>query len=137
MKTYEIHKYAYTDKTSEELQFNLAFYESRLILLQEEWEFFKHVLGSTIFNPKTPNLFEKIELFKAEIDQHMKLTSKLTTTVEKQYKEVQLKVECDELSCDDYFLRNYHDTELELVNFLNQTAKFKSEMMEYLKGLIL
>ncbi|MBJ7882061.1 hypothetical protein [Gelidibacter salicanalis] len=137
MKKYEIHKYAYTDKTSEELQFNLAFYESRLVLLQEELEFFKHVLGSTIFNPKTPNLFENIELFKAQIDQHMKLTSKLTTTVEKQYKEVQLKVECDELSCDDYFLRNYHDTELELVSFLTQTAQFKSEMMEYLKGIIL
>ena len=136
MKKFEIHKYAYSDKNTEELQFNLAFYNSRLVLLMEELDFFRHLLSSNIFDPKTPNLFEEIELFKKRIDAHVKQTATLTTEVEKQYKEVQLKVECDELSCDNYFLKQYHDTELELVTFLNDTSELKSDMMEYTKGLI-
>ncbi|WP_299396917.1 hypothetical protein [uncultured Gelidibacter sp.] len=136
MKKHKIHKYAYTDKSTEELQFNLAFYDSRLSLLAEEFDFFKHVLSSHIFDAKTPNLFEELELWKQQIDEFMTVATKLTQEVQKQYNEVQLKVECDEVSCDDYFLRAYHDTELEVVTFLTQTAQFKSEMMEYLQGLI-
>ncbi|TDU39464.1 hypothetical protein BXY82_1488 [Gelidibacter sediminis] len=137
MNTYEIHKYAYSDKNTEELQFNLAFYKSRLELLMQDLEFFKHLLSSHIFDSKTPNLFETIEKFKTQIDQHTKVMLTLTTEVEKQFKEVQLKVECDELSCDNYFLKQYHDTELEVVKFLSQAGQLKSEMMEYTKGLIL
>lgn len=136
MKKHKIHKYAYTDKSTEELQFNLAFYDSRLSLLKEEFEFFKHVLGSHIFDEKTPNLFEAVELNKRQIDEFMAVATTLVHDVQKQYNEVQLKIECDEISCDDYFLRTYHETELEVVTFLTQTAQFKSELMEYLQGLI-
>ncbi|OBX27224.1 hypothetical protein LX77_02741 [Gelidibacter algens] len=127
----------YRDKSIEELRFNLSFYKSRLTLLTKELEFFKQLLDSNSFDPKTLNLFEKVTLFKKQIDINLKKTSKLAIVIERQHNEVQLKIECDELSCDDYFVRKNNEIELDVVNFLTQTAKLKSEIMEYLEGLII
>lgn len=125
------------DKSIEELQFSLSFYKSRLDLLKKELDFFRHVLDSNIFHPKTPNLFERIAHFKKEIDINLKTTAQLSSEIERQYNDVQLKLECDELSCDAYFVSRNDEIELNVVNFLTQTAQLKSDMMEYLKGLIL
>lgn len=136
MEPYELHKEFYSDKSIDELQFNLTFYKSRLLLLEEELGFFKHLMNSKIYDARTPNLFETFELFKKRIDADIKLHSKFLIEIDKQYSEVELKLECDELSCDDYFIRQNYELELEVVNFLMQTAKLKSEMIEYLKALI-
>lgn len=136
MEPYELIKEFYSDKTIDELQFNLKFFKSRLLLLDEELQFFKHMINSKIYDEKTTNLFETFELFKKRMDINIKLNSKLLKEIDRQFNEVELKIECDELSCDDYFIRQNYNLELDVVNFLLQTAKLKSEMMEYLKGLI-
>jgi hypothetical protein len=137
MEKYDIYKEFSSDKTIDELRFNLRFYKSRLELLNLEFDFFKHVLNANIYNSRTPNLFESLELFKKRIDEKMKFNSNLLLEIESQYTAVELKMECDELSCDDYFVRRNYELELDVVNFLTETAKLKSEMMEFLKSLII
>ncbi len=136
MKQFNSNENPYRDKSIEELRYNLTFYKSHLTLLAKELEFYKHLLDSNSFSPKTPNLFEKVTDFKNQIDVNLKTTSKLSSEIERQYNDVQQKIECDELSCDDYFVTKNNEIELDVVNFLTQTAQLKSELMEYLKGLI-
>lgn len=136
METKDLYKEFYSDKTIDELRFNLTFYKSQLESLKEELEFFKHLMNAHIYKQRVPNLFEIFELFKKQIDTKIKLQSKLLKEIERQYKEVQLKLECNEVSCDDYFDRNHYELELDLVNFLIKTAKLKSEIMEFLKSII-
>lgn len=136
MKQFNSNENPYRDKSIEELRYNLTFYKSHLTLLTKELEFYKHLLDSNSFSPKTPNLFETVTDFKNQIDINLKTTSKLSSEIERQYNDVQQKIECDELSCDDYFVRKNNEIELDVVNFLTQTAQLKSELMEYLKGLI-
>ncbi len=136
MEKHDNYKEFYRDKTINELRFNLTFYKSRLELLNEEFKFFKHLLNSNIYNPMTPNLFERFQLFKKQIGEKMKYNSNLLDEIESQYNEVDLKLECDELSCDDYYVRRNYELQLDVVDFLEQTAKLKSEMMENLKGVI-
>lgn len=136
MKQFNSNENPYRDKSIEELRYNLTFYKSHLTLLAKELEFYKHLLDSNSFSPKTPNLFETVTDFKNQIDVNLKTTSKLSSEIERQYNDVQQKIECDELSCDDYFVTKNNEIELDVVNFLTQTAQLKSELMEYLKGLI-
>jgi|SRR5690554_939457 len=136
MEKHDISKEFYNDKSIDELRFNLTFYKSRLEILKEELEFFKHLMRAQIYDKKVPNLFETFEFFKKRMDAMIKLHSKLLNEIDRQYNEVQLKLECDELSCDDYFVRSNYELELDVVNFLMKTAKLKSEMIEYLKGII-
>ena len=136
MEKHDISKEFYNDKSIDELRFNLTFYKSRLEILKEELEFFKHLMRAQIYDKKVPHLLETFEFFKKRMDAMIKLHSKLLNEIDRQYNEVQLKLECDELSCDDYFVRSNYELELDVVNFLMKTAKLKSEMIEYLKGII-
>jgi hypothetical protein len=96
MKMEKFNNNPYRDKSIEELRYNLTFYKSHLTLLTKELEFFKHLLDSNSFDPKTPNLFETITDFNKQIDLNLKITSKLSSEIERQYNDVQHKIECDE-----------------------------------------
>lgn len=137
MEKFDIYKEFYSDKTIDELRFSLKVYKSRLDLLNREFEFFRHLLNSKMCNPKTPNLIEKFDHFKQQMEHQMKLNQNLLDEIERQNNEVGLKLECDELSCDNYFVRENYNLELEVVNFLAQTDQLKSEMMAALQSLII
>lgn len=134
MDTFDIYKKFYSDKSIDELQFSLLFYKSRLELLSKEFEFFSHLMNSNIFNSTTPNLFKKFERFQKEIDNKKELIFKFLSEIGLQYNEVEFKLECDILSCDDYFLRRNYELELNVVDFLSKTSELQSEMMGFMKG---
>lgn len=136
MKKYDFNKEFSSDKTIYELQFNLTFYKSRLELLTMELDFFIFLMTSNIYDTRIPNVFETFENFKKTINKIQKTKERLLKSINQQYNDVMLKLECDELSCDDYFIRRNSELEVEVVNFLMETAELKSKMIEYIKGII-
>lgn len=135
MENYDNYKEFYSERTIDELKFNLIFYRSRLELLTKELDFFNHMMESNIYDPKTLNIHKTFESFKKRMVGIYETKERLFRDINQQYNDVALKIECDELSCDDYFIRRNYELELEVVNFLMKSDELTSEMMEYLKNI--
>lgn len=135
MENYDNYKEFYSERTIDELKFNLIFYRSRLELLTKELDFFNHMMESNIYDPKTLNIHKTFESFKKRMVGIYETKERLFRDINQQYNDVALKIECDELSCDDYFIRRNYELELEVVNFLMKSDELTSEMMEYLQNI--
>ncbi|HLV38733.1 hypothetical protein, partial [Xanthomarina sp.] len=53
-----------------------------------------------------------------------------------QANQITQKIECDELACDNYFISTQNNLEKNIYDFSIQSALLKSEIYDYLKGVI-
>jgi len=136
MKTKNLYKSYNNDKTIEELQYNMLQYQKTLESFKTEYAFFKQLLRSSIFESNVINLFESLELFKKSIKNLETLTTNLITNISAQSTQITKKIECDDLVCDNYFIKSYDELEREIHNLLIKYPKLKSQMLPYLQSVL-
>lgn len=124
------------DKTIDELQYNMLQYQRTLESFKTEYVFFKQLLRASIFESNIINLFESLELFKKSIINLETSTTNLLIKISAQSTQITKKIECDDLVCDNYFIKDYDELEREIHDLSNKYYNIKLQMLPYLQSVM-
>ena len=116
--------------------YNMLQYKARLQGIKIEQEFFKFLVEASIFRPKIINLFERLEQYKSGIHQTGKKTINLLNEVDSHINKITNKIECDNLACDDFFIKIHEALEHNIFNFFVESEGSKVEIFQYLQSVI-
>ena len=137
METLEIYKSFNSNKSIEELQYNIIRDIQKLENLNLELEFYKSLIDKPIFKPHVMNLYESLVSFKNEIKGINKNRIGLLNEIYSHRNKIRNKIECEDLVCDNFFIRKHDDIELKAFNFYNKVSDFKSKWFQYIQSVIM
>lgn len=123
-------------KTVEELTFNLLTYKIRIKSLINELNFMVFVMNTANYKSQVINLFEMLSVFKNSISDSLSAQKTLLSKIDKTSKTLFQKRECEDLTCDDYFIKDYDFLEEEILEYFNSTTNLKAEAIQYLESVI-
>jgi hypothetical protein len=126
-----------TDKTIEELKYNLLQQRETFRNLIIEEEFYKKLLNAPIYKSHKLNLFETLEGFKNELKNNAETNKLLLNEIGMQLFQIDKKLECNDLVCDNFFIKEIDDLELKIHDFLSEITALKFRMVEYFKDVIM
>ena len=137
METTNLYKSFNDNKTTEELQYNMQQFRIRLQEVIMDQEFYRVLLHASIFKPKVIALFERLKEFKEVEKQTEKNASDLLIKVDSHINEISIKIEFEDLACDNYFIKTHDDLEIEIYEFLMKTTASNGQLIQYIQGIIL
>jgi hypothetical protein len=137
METTNLYKSFNDTKTTEELQYNMQHLKIRLQEIIVDQKFYNVLLNASIFKPKVIGLFERLRDFKEVVQQTKKTASDLLIKADAHMDKISIKIECEDLACDNYFIKTHDELEMEIHEFLTKTASSKSRLNQYIQDIIL
>jgi hypothetical protein len=137
METINAYKSFSRDISNEELLLITHKWKVELEFLEHELHFLKHLLNSSIYEKDTMNLFETLQLYIEEIDNHDKERLILFDKILFYHNQLINKIECDNVSYDRFYLQLHAKMTHNYDAFLKETKSLKLELFEYLQSVIL
>ncbi|MFD0863836.1 hypothetical protein ACFQ1M_16590 [Sungkyunkwania multivorans] len=123
-------------KRIEELHRDSLNWISELDFIKDEIRFFKKLLRSYSFEPTTPNLFEKLQLFRQQMQEVLNRNMEDLDLVRKHENHLSGMQECDQLECDQAYLLEHDRLGEEIVGHLKKFKKLKKNIFEYTEGIL-
>lgn len=116
---------------ADRLHFELRQWQSNLSFMGDEMFFIDRLLNSYVFQPNTPNLFERIQDYLLRLKKARRDHAKMVTLLNKHEKSLGGILECADAQCDlGYYQR--HDTIIsEISECLLHFQVLKSEIFNY------
>lgn len=136
MKTTANYKMFLHDMSLDELQYNSSLWMSELEFINFEVSFIKHLIKSYPIKSKIPNLFEHLQLFIQELDTINKENNTITNNIQQHTNLLSGMIECDSLSCDNFYVVAHEKLAEEVFNYLQTYKKLKIQIYEYLTGIM-
>ena len=136
METTNPYKSFNTDKSIEELQYEMLQYKIRLEDLSYTLRFLKKIVESDIYQPQVINLFETLANFKKDIEAINKKRVLLLKEVDEYKSHIKIKIECDDLACDNFFINEHDELEQKLHLFFVNVSNLKIKAFQYLESVI-
>jgi len=137
MKTKIEYKSFNNNKAIEELQYNLLQKRETLRNLIAEHQFYTFLLNAPIYKSLALNLFETLEGFKSEIEKVDQKTKMLLNEIGMQLYQIDKKIECQDLVCDNFFIKEIDNLEYKTSIFLIDIIDLKSRIFQYLQHVII
>ena len=137
METLEFYRSFNSNKSIEELKYNISKAISKLENLQLELEFYTLLVEKPIYKKHMPNVFERLTEFRKELVQLDKTRKKVLQDLYKQARLIKNKIECQDMACDTFFIKTQDDMELQVVHFQNSLSDFKFKFFPYLKSVLI
>ena len=136
METTNPYKSFNTDKSIEELQYEMLQYKIRLEDLSYTLHFLKKIVESDVYQPQVINLFETLANFKKDIEAINKKRVLLLKEVDEYKSHIKIKIECDDLACDNFFINEHDELEQKLHLFFVNVSNLKIKAFQYLESVI-
>ncbi|WP_142786296.1 hypothetical protein [Changchengzhania lutea] len=136
MKTDHSYKTFNGNKTIEELQQNIWHYIKTLKNFQLELDFYKFLVDKPIFKQHVMNLYEILARYKKEINTLNEKRNNLIDDLSSHSNQIRTKIECEDLACDNFFIKKHDNLELRVINFYNELQVFKFEFLQYIQGVV-
>lgn len=134
MEAFQKYKSFNGNKSIEELQYNISIAINRLENLKLELEFYTILIHKPFFKNHMINLYESLSIFKKELkaisDNRVALLNKMYS--HSNY--IRNKIECDDLACDYFFIKEHDDIELRVFNFHEAFLDLKFRLFQYLES---
>lgn len=124
-------------KTVDELMFNLLNYELRIKSLKIELDFILFVIDTAHFKEHVINLFEILSVFITDVKDINSAQNIVLNKISKTSKTLYQKRECEDLICDDFFIKDYDLLEKEILHFLDSVTNLKADVIPYLQSVII
>lgn len=137
METINAYKSFSRDISNEELLLITHKWKVELEFLEHELRFLKHLLNSSIYEKDTMNLFETLQLFKKEIDNHNNERLILFDKILFYHNQLINKIECDNVSYDRFYLQLHAKMTYHFDEFLKETKSLKLELFEYIQSVVM
>jgi hypothetical protein len=94
-------------------------------------------LDSDIYNSNVINLFETLQLYKAQIKGVEKKCSEVLDKLISHEKHTEIYLECDDIDCDYLFLEMHAKKEYEVTVLVEESNHLKMQLFEYIKSVVL
>lgn len=114
-------------ETIEELQLERESWMAQLAHLTWDIHFFRKFLKAPIFRP-VPNLFEKISKFSKELNTCKEELQELNQDLQHHRFDLEKMLECDDVSCDNFYLEQHKKIEKRVQNFSNHMRNLQSQI---------
>lgn len=126
-KKKEIHQ----EKKMEELHWELQKWKSQIQFIQDEMLFIEGLLKSYVFEPRTPNLFERLEIFKQKFLKSKKEKESLKRLISKHENKMGGILECTSAICDLAYYKKHVKLDLKVTQHFDDYLKLKAEVYNY------
>lgn len=137
MEAIEVYRSFNSNKSIEELQYNISRNITTIENLKFELQFYKFLLSKTIFKPHVINLYERLTQFKNEIITMNESSITLINELNSHAHQIRNKIECEDLACDNFFIKNHDDLELKVFRFNTNIFNFKFRLFQYIESVII
>ncbi len=111
-------------------------WKSHLYLMQDELTFIDHLLNSYIFEPNTPNLFERLQDYQTRLKKAQINRQEVCEIIAQHEKDLGGMIQCTDVTCDNTYYQKHEKTKAEAVSCLENFQNLKSEIFEYAGGVL-
>jgi len=131
-------KFTEEDQTKkiEEMHGDFQQWKSHLYLMQDELTFIEHLLNSYVFEPNTPNLFERLQEFQTRLKKAKANRKAVCELIAKHEKDLGGMIQCTDIACDNAYYQKHDKTKAESVMCLENFQNLKSEVFQYAGGIL-
>jgi len=136
MKTDLIFRKFNRDRSLDELFYDTLHWKHELDFIDHELSFTKKLTKTYPFKKNILNLFERIQLFTKEIDKFKSEIINLLNLIQKHENQLNGMLECNDLSCDNFYVVAHEKIAAEIFNCIQKYRAFKIEINEYISGII-
>ncbi|NJB72159.1 hypothetical protein GGR42_002650 [Saonia flava] len=123
-------------KKVEELHWECQKWKSHLQFIEDEIVFIDRLLNSYIFQPNTPNLFERLQGYLERLKK-VKSNKKIVRNLISQHEnDLGGMIECTTDRCDMEFYQKHNKLKAEVVDRMENFMALKSEVFNYAGGIL-
>ncbi|WGK64019.1 hypothetical protein [Croceiramulus getboli] len=106
-------------------------WKSKLALVRDELIFIDHLLHSYVFEPRTPNLFERLEQFKTDLKEIKESLNETEEVLAKHDAELSGLLDCETVACDAAFEHRHKEAKEHYRHFALEYGKIKQNIFSY------
>lgn len=117
--------------TIDQFHQDVKVWKSNVALASDEIQFIENLTHSYIFEPSSPNLYERLEHYKTEVSKIKVLLKSIEVLLVKHDVELSGMLECDTVSCDVFFEKKHLTIKEQYRQFIDSYNKTKSEIFNY------
>jgi len=120
----------------EELHYDSQHWKSLLLLMQDELVFIEHLLNSYVFEPRTPNLFERLQGYLYRLGKAKTNKKEVRESIAFHEKNLQGMMQCTDDTCDLTYYQKHKKLEAEVVDCMEDFKGLKTEIFNYAGGIL-
>jgi hypothetical protein len=124
------------EKKVEELHWEIQRWKSNFQFMDDELLFIGRLMDSYIFEPNTPNLFERLQNYKTRIKKIDALKKKVRDEISKHENTLGGMLECTDSACDLSYYRKHDKLQSQVDACFEDFQKLKSEIFNYAGGIL-
>lgn len=125
-----------SEKKVQELYLELQKCKSHIHFIDDEMQFIDSLLNSYLYEPRTPNLFERLELYKQKFAKSKKDKKSIKRLIAQHEGEMAGILECTTTSCDSAYYKKYCDFVEKFSRYLDDYLKLKSAIYNYVGSVL-
>ncbi|MGB5818984.1 MAG: hypothetical protein WBG90_05825 [Saonia sp.] len=123
-------------KRASELHWDSQNWKSHLQLMEDELAFIARLLNSYMFEPNTPNLFERLQNYQERLKNIRSEKKVVRQLISKHENDLGGMLECTENSNDMEYYRKHRLLQTKVLSCLNDFQNLKSEIFNYAGGIL-
>ncbi|MFX0557919.1 hypothetical protein ACOCEA_14055 [Maribacter sp. CXY002] len=123
-------------KNIEELHWEIQDFKSNLQFINDEIAFMNNMLDSYIFEPDTPNLFERLQEYKAHLKKCTEKKQEVQNQISKHENNLGGLLERNEIPLDPIDFLKHEKLKNSIKNYMNDYQKLKTEFYNYTGGIL-
>ncbi len=123
-------------KKVEKLHWDSQQWKSSLQFMDDEITFIDRLLNSYVFEPNTPNLFERLQDYQERLKIVKANRNVVREHILKHENDLGGMLECTDSDCDHGFYQKHDILKAEVVGCLDDFQNLKSEIFNYAGGIL-
>jgi len=120
----------------EELYMDTKLWKSQLRFTDDEMHFIDHLLNSYVFEPNTPNLFERLRDYQDRLQKTVKNRKEVTDRIRHHENNLGGMLECMDEACDMVYYQEHEQLKAEVTSFQENFRYLKREIFQYAGGIL-
>lgn len=121
----------FQNKKVEELYYETQQWKSNLYFMEDEIIFIDRLLDSYVFEPNTPNLFERIQDYQHRLQKAKDNKALFIELIAEHKRDLGGMLECTDENCDSLYYQKHDKLKAEVVNCIESFKMLKSEIFNY------
>lgn len=123
-------------KSIEELKYHMLQNKTKIDEEIIEFKFYQYLIKASIYNTSVPNLLESLESYRQEIKSIENEAFELLAEINVHSNSISNKIECDDLFCDNYFIKTHDKLDEKIHDYFIKCTSFKNNFFQYLKSIL-
>lgn len=120
----------------DQLHLDTSKWKSVLRFITDEMVFLERLLNSYVFEPNTPNLFERLSDYQERLKKCIYREKEVRDKLENHSRDLGGMMECTDTECDLTYYRKHDQLKAEMADFQERYALLKSEIFNYAGGIL-